>query len=272
MDVDFDFNLRNRTLKTFFEDLIDAFTDNFLSRDFLHDYMLDLDFFINVIFIQIICVLGVTGNIFNIIVLTKHGFHDTTNIILTSLSFSDLLFSITTSMSCVHNAIKIYDPYLAMKVYVFYAKHLAFANTISNVSGLVHVAVIAVERVFAVCLLIVLKLWITSKTMHQNTSRLVSRQVRDLKAVKMLLIVCVTYVTLLGPPMCMDLYMQTAEIDLSTETAMLIVERFLYQINASINFIIYVTASSKFAKTYKGIFSCKRKMKAFQRLKAVENH
>ncbi|XP_059174432.1 endothelin receptor type B-like [Physella acuta] len=310
-----------------------------------NELVLEMNFFLNTIIIHIVCLFGVLGNTFTLVVLTQHGFKDATNILLLSLAASDLVFSVTTSMSYMYNIVKIFDMDFASSMYAVYVTHILPVHGLSSVASFISVAVISVERFIAVWFpfhstrivtpkrmkivvvsvyvyltililpdifcyqfgwyfhplqnrtfaqvyktkfyeenedvlefyfwmfrnnftstlplaivivcttMIVAKLISSSKKRKLMTSHHVTaNKVKDKRVVKMLMVVSLTYIAILLPTTIMDLYMAIADPARIVINVLVFIQNLLYQINASVNFVIYVTTSSKFYQTYKNIF------------------
>ncbi|XP_059150261.1 thyrotropin-releasing hormone receptor-like [Physella acuta] len=306
-----------------------------------------VNFYLNYILLHLLCFLGVVGNTLNIIILWHHGFSDTTNIVLTSLSFTDLVFSITQCLCRVYNIVALWDPVAAYSLYSYYATYLSNINQISLALSILQVALISIERFIAVwfpfhvsrllttkrmkCILvflyaytilltapdnfiislewlvipftnttyaqfrfteffynnrnniivyssyirnnligtvplavvllstcmIIIKMSMASKNLKKMST---SKKVKETKMVKMLLVVCIIFILVLVPTTVLD-PVSLILADMFTQDELVIMEcvkGILYQISASANFIIYVSMSSKFAKTYRELFCWKR--------------
>lgn len=307
--------------------------------------LVEMNFFINTIIIHIVCLLGMLGNTFTLVVLTHHGFTDATNILLMSLAASDLVFSITTSMSYIYNIIKLFDMDFASIWYAVHVTHILPLHGLSSVASFINVAIISVERFIAVWFpfhstrivtpkrmkfvvvsvyvyltililpdlfcykfgwyfhrgqnrtfaqaffttfykenefilneyfwmfrnnftstfplalvivcttMIVVKLIASSKKRKLMTSHHVtSNKVKDKRVVKMLMVVTLIYIAILLPTTVMDMYMALAKPTQIAINILVFLQVTLYQVNASVNFIIYVTTSAKFYQTYTKIF------------------
>ncbi|XP_059176554.1 galanin receptor 2b-like [Physella acuta] len=94
-----------------------------------------------------------------------------------------------------------------------------------------------------------------NKALSKNSSS----QVKERKVVKMLLILCCLSVFAFLPSSILDLYTVFSGFERHSSffRFVVILSPVLYQVNASINFIIYITMSSKFAETYKSLFKSK---------------
>ncbi|XP_059153978.1 FMRFamide receptor-like [Physella acuta] len=306
-----------------------------------------LMFWVYCVTIPVLSVCGILGNCLTVAIITHHGLKDTTNILLTFLALSDLLYSITEFLNCTSLLISQFD---LPQAYTFHAYHLAYVNTwnmytVATSSYLV--ALISLDRMIAVwlpfqagsiltparttitaavvccCLFIIYCFdfpsyyiqWLHSSEYNKtiavvsysefrlkNTSffaiinkinmifimmcvppttivtcsvmivaRLVqssqqarkmsiksyARRVKDIKTVKISLALCVCMITLtLIPSYSSTMLIYTgfpASGNFQRVIAALI--NILFQVNASINFIIYVKMSSKFASTYLQLLS-----------------
>ncbi|XP_059140700.1 uncharacterized protein LOC131928642 [Physella acuta] len=110
------------------------------------------DMFLNCFLIHALSFFGIFGNIINIIVLSHHGFKDTTNIILTSLSTSDLLYSLVTPARRLKCVISQFNIPLSTTVESITTAFL-FAPSVTLIAiSMCHITLIAVERLIAVSL------------------------------------------------------------------------------------------------------------------------
>ncbi|KAK6998042.1 G-protein coupled receptor [Biomphalaria glabrata] len=93
-----------------------------------------------------------------------------------------------------------------------------------------------------------------------STRSSAQKKMKDRKAVKMLLFVCIATVFSCLPTAILAIYIIYFKTILLTGNLYYIfrsIEEVLYQFNASVNFIIYVSLSSKFKRIYKNLFlSC----------------
>ncbi|KAI8788000.1 thyrotropin-releasing hormone receptor [Biomphalaria glabrata] len=107
-----------------------------------------------VIFCGLLPFLSVCGsltNILNIMVLSKYGLHETTSLLLFSLSVSDLFYSLVQLFQRLHSFVALIDPVFAMSVETISAAYIAFIpGYFASISNL-HTTIIAVERLVAVC-------------------------------------------------------------------------------------------------------------------------
>ncbi|CAG5118254.1 unnamed protein product [Candidula unifasciata] len=109
-----------------------------------------LEILTNCIVINLICVFGIVGNSINILVLCKHGFQETTNIILVALAASDLLFCIILPMTRLKCIVSQFDPGFAVTLNTFVTVYLLMPKYVCYATSLCYVTVIAVERLVAV--------------------------------------------------------------------------------------------------------------------------
>ncbi|XP_059165743.1 neuromedin-B receptor-like [Physella acuta] len=88
-----------------------------------------------------------------------------------------------------------------------------------------------------------------------------SKQKKEIKVVKMLMVVCLVSFMVLVPVYVLHSYLVYYKTELSWNfhNLILILIPVVYQVNACVNFFIYITMSSKFAETYKSIVGCGRK-------------
>ncbi|CAL1536280.1 unnamed protein product, partial [Lymnaea stagnalis] len=100
--------------------------------------------------IPLLSVLGIVGNVFNMVVLCRHGFKKSTNIILVSLSLSDFLFSFLNIAYRLKNLMPYFDQNVGTTVTTFsYILIYPMINIFLCLS-LLHVTAIAIERFVAV--------------------------------------------------------------------------------------------------------------------------
>lgn len=304
-----------------------------------------LEILTNCIIINIIGVFGIAGNIINIIVLTKHGFRETTNIILVALSLSDLLFSIILPVTRLKCITRHFNHGLAMTINTFVTVYLFMPKYVCLASSFTYVTMIAIERFVAVffpfkvsmifktkimkicvigvpvfvlvlltptlralrydwkfssifnetvavveytqfyidnqvfldfyawvglnyffgilgavvillcCVAIGVKLFKASVKRELMTSRSTGY---DVKVVKMLVTVCVIFLAVSIPNFVLYAYFVPNFIFASKLHELVDdICAVLYTVNSSANFLVYVTMSAKFARTYRNMFYCK---------------
>lgn len=130
-----------------------AFKSNF-SADNVYDISLDvyiiLTLICNCVLIQLLCLIGIMGNILTVIVLICTGFKSSTNIALFALAASDLLYSITESLHRLPYIILYFDNSLANNIYSYISVYIFAWNQYLTQLSTDIVVVIAVERMIAV--------------------------------------------------------------------------------------------------------------------------
>ncbi|KAI8788157.1 neuropeptide FF receptor 2 [Biomphalaria glabrata] len=112
-----------------------------------------------------------------------------------------------------------------------------------------------------------------SKTLAKMTSwKSGSRQVRDMKVVKMLLTVCLVNAGISIPTVTIQFFLLYSNLSILSAGKFHYLLRsivsILYQVNADVNFFIYVTVSTKFAKTLRTMLHCFRLRPSFNIAKA----
>lgn len=306
-----------------------------------------IDLALNCILTYIVGAFGIVGNVLNIIILSHHGFKESTNIMLVSLSISDLLFVVIQCFSRVMYVARLYDYYIYDTVLSMYFVYFVFMHQIALNMSILQVTVISLERFVAVwfpfkvshiftarnviiiililffinfalyfpcnfyytyrwayarnktflyadfqytefflsrvevfnsyavyssllmniplailvicTVLIILKLVKARENLKKMTSAAPdSMKSRDKKAVRMLLTICIVAIGFFVPTSGIDIYMWLTTEGLQQtryfRDVLVAVEGLAYQMCSSINFVIYVTMSSKFAKTYRELF------------------
>ncbi|KAI8787992.1 thyrotropin-releasing hormone receptor [Biomphalaria glabrata] len=102
-------------------------------------------------FLPVLIFSGLLTNILNILVLSKYGLHDTTSLLLFSLSVSYLFYSLAQLFQRLHSFVALIDPLLAMSLetisVIYLGSIVGYFVSISNL----HTTIIAVERFVAVC-------------------------------------------------------------------------------------------------------------------------
>ncbi|CAL1531186.1 unnamed protein product, partial [Lymnaea stagnalis] len=93
---------------------------------------------------------GIVGNSINIAVLRRHGTRESTNIILISLSVSDLLFSTLLPVTRLKCVVGHFDPVLATSLNTFVTVYLFMPKFVCLGTSFFYVSLIAVERFVAV--------------------------------------------------------------------------------------------------------------------------
>ncbi|XP_059156189.1 probable G-protein coupled receptor B0563.6 [Physella acuta] len=315
-----------------------------------NDVYTALDIFLNCFAINFLSLIGLVGNLINILVLSRHDQSQTTTILLTSLSVIDLLCSFFQPFRRLQCLVAQFDPPLAASYRTFVTAYVYNLVDILMAMGICHVTAIAVERFTAVLFplhvsrvftpwrvkTLILGIYITTlgllapmffrlthdwgydpklnttvakvvfskfyvenfdsfnfytrtfinnlfstiplliificssaitiKLSTGDSKKIIknsnvdksSKKIKEAKVAKMLLAVClVTFVAYL-PSAVIYTFMQYANIPvLLSGNVFYILQSaicVLYQLNASSNFFIYVTMSSKFASTYRSLF------------------
>ncbi|CAL1531187.1 unnamed protein product, partial [Lymnaea stagnalis] len=294
--------------------------------------------------LNVLGVLGIVGNSINIAVLSQHRFRESTNIILISLSTSDLLFSMFLPVTRLKCLVSYIDPALAVTVDTYVTVYFFMPKFVCLGTSFWYVGLIGIERFFAVifpfhvakiftrrrvtcltvsifcfsfaiisptfftlrcvwvfdsafnrtvaivdytefylanqefldfymwvglnnlfctlsfivvctcCFAIIVKLMRAAVKRELMTSRSGGY---DVKVVKMLVTVCGIFVIVGIPTITMYSYFKPNFIFVSpVHKLMSDIGDILFLANASSNFLVYVTMSSKFAKTYKTLFGC----------------
>ncbi|CAG5124031.1 unnamed protein product [Candidula unifasciata] len=319
-------------------------TSFLLFNDVLDTHIVDLlHVFINCFMVNIMCAFGIVGNCINIAVLCQHGFRETTNIILFSLSVSDLMYCLVVPITKLRFVIMFFSEAVAITAQTFGTVYLFMPKFVYLASSFTYVSIIAVERFVAVffpfhvtkifsrhnmrtlvlsvpivtaialiptffaltyewvldprfnitvatmkytefyltyhsiidsyawvglsngfcatslivvvtcCIAIGIKLIRAVVKRKEMTQRAATKD----KAVKMLVTVCVVYIAIATPIVTLYSYFQPAFIFTSSLYELVdSIGVFLSCINASANFVIYVTMSEKFANTYRRLLSC----------------
>lgn len=100
--------------------------------------------------VNCVCIFGIVGNIVNIIVLYRHGFRDSTNILLFSLSVSDLFLVFTLPIGRLHGLVSQFDPMLAISIQSTATVALLTINRSLLFASIDHIGVISIERFVAI--------------------------------------------------------------------------------------------------------------------------
>ncbi|XP_059154658.1 FMRFamide peptide receptor frpr-18-like [Physella acuta] len=109
-----------------------------------------LDTFTNCIMINFLGVFGIVGNSINIAVLSRHGFRESTNIVLIALSTSDLLFSTFQPITRLKCIVGYFDSSFAETVHAFVTVYFFLPKFVCLGISFWYVALIAIERFVAV--------------------------------------------------------------------------------------------------------------------------
>ncbi|KAH9492151.1 hypothetical protein Btru_048741 [Bulinus truncatus] len=110
-----------------------------------------VDILLNCFLLHFLSLLGIISNIFNIIVLSKHSFQETTNILLLSLSVCDLMCSILQPIRKIHCFAERFNPVLGLTLKSLSSAHFFVLPDIFVSASILHTTLIAVERLVAVC-------------------------------------------------------------------------------------------------------------------------
>ncbi|KAK0059903.1 neuropeptides capa receptor [Biomphalaria pfeifferi] len=321
-----------------------------------------LDFILNCILLQVLCLCGVVGNALNIVILSRHGCRKPTNILLTSLSVSDLLFSVTQSLSRTWSIVARFDLNTALTLNSMYVVYVRSWNEAALTISIYQVTMIALVRLLAVCcplhvhriftplrvkfltcaiyiilvvlhspiqvmyeirwvplignatvaayqpshfyvshtdgvnfyiaailsnarssvplttvsvcsIIIILRLSISNKLLDKQSDS-IKKKARSIKSVKMLLTICFSLMFLvLVPTTTFEAYISfgpdKAQLSCRLKIVVLYLSNILFQFSCSVNFVVYVTMNSKFAKTYKQLF-CSNQKPSPQKRKSFE--
>ncbi|KAK0047221.1 neuropeptide FF receptor 2 [Biomphalaria pfeifferi] len=115
------------------------------------DILTQVDIVLNCFLIHLLSLLGIVTNILNIIVLSKHSFQETTNILLLSLSVCDLLCSLFQPVRKVHCIAERFHPVFGLTLKSFTTVYFFLLPDIFVSVSILHTAVISAERLVAVC-------------------------------------------------------------------------------------------------------------------------
>ncbi|XP_059140699.1 nociceptin receptor-like [Physella acuta] len=115
------------------------------------DVLYVLDLLVDCGLLFVLALLGIFGNISNILVLRLQGFTDTTNMILISLSFTDLLVSVLYTLTQLHTLISQFNIVLSITIPSLLGVCLLPLTFTLIAISICHTTFIAVERAVAVC-------------------------------------------------------------------------------------------------------------------------
>ncbi|CAL1528670.1 unnamed protein product [Lymnaea stagnalis] len=101
--------------------------------------------------IQALCALAIGGNLVSIVVVSHHGFQETTNIVVTSLAVCDLAYSLTNCLYAMRSVLGRFDTPLSSTFSSYYVVYVFPWNQWSLACSVGHVTIIALERMLAVC-------------------------------------------------------------------------------------------------------------------------
>ncbi|XP_059166191.1 FMRFamide receptor-like [Physella acuta] len=131
----------------------------------------------------------------------------------------------------------------------FFEVYRTFVTIFSNV-------IIPLIIILVCCFVIILRLTLSNKTIKKMT--LSEKRVRDLKSVKITLLVCLSLVVLVLIPLnALDIYLSYSQTNLISpriQSVLMYLLQCVSQCSASTNFIIYVLFNPKFFSTYKKLF------------------
>ncbi|KAH9492917.1 hypothetical protein Btru_032609 [Bulinus truncatus] len=115
------------------------------------DLVTAMDFYLNCVLLHALCACGIVGNVINIVILSRRGYRKTTNVLLTSLSVSDLVFSVTQSVSRWWSIAARLDAGAARTLHAVYVVYVRTWNEVSLMASIYQVTIIALVRLLAVC-------------------------------------------------------------------------------------------------------------------------
>ncbi|CAL1536278.1 unnamed protein product, partial [Lymnaea stagnalis] len=145
----------------------------------------------------------------------------------------------------------------------FYTDHIDDLNRYAS-AGLSNLFTTSTLATILICSVIICaKLMVGRQKELVKFSTGSNNQVRDTRVVKMLLTVCVVTFCVSLPTAVINFYILYSNTPLLSRGKVYYLLRSviccLYQFNTSINFIIYVTLSSKFSQTYRKLIGCRNK-------------
>ncbi|KAK0047209.1 thyrotropin-releasing hormone receptor [Biomphalaria pfeifferi] len=145
----------------------------------------------------------------------------------------------------------------------FYKSSYDSMNQYMNM-GLTNLLVTFTLAVTIICSIVIgYKITVGRKSTLVQLSSSVSKEVKDMKVIKMLLTVCVVNACVSLPTVTINLFLLYSNTLIQSSGKLYYLLRsfiiVLYQLNASINFIIYISMSSKFASTLNKLCLCKNK-------------
>ncbi|KAK6997895.1 thyrotropin-releasing hormone receptor [Biomphalaria glabrata] len=122
------------------------------SQQELEDFLVNiLDRVIFCCLHHLLCLSGALASILNIIILSKYGLHETTSILLFSMSVSDLFCSTLQPIRKLDCIVAQFDPLLAKNTKFYISANFFSLPDFFIAISTLHTAVIAVERLIAVC-------------------------------------------------------------------------------------------------------------------------
>ncbi|KAK6997891.1 thyrotropin-releasing hormone receptor [Biomphalaria glabrata] len=145
----------------------------------------------------------------------------------------------------------------------FYKSTYDSMNQYMNM-GLTNMLVTFTLGVTIVCSTVIgYKITVGRKSTFVQLTYSVSKEVKDMKVIKMLLTVCVVNACVSLPTVTINLFLLYSNTLIQSSGKLYYLLRsfiiVLYQLNDSINFIIYISMSSKFASTLNKLCLCKNK-------------
>ncbi|XP_059164088.1 FMRFamide receptor-like [Physella acuta] len=110
-----------------------------------------LDIFFNCFLIHVLSLLGVVANVLNIVVLSRHGMQESTNILLMSLSVSDLCSSFVQPFRRLKCLVSQFDVPSSITIRAFTFVYIYPITDFFEAISICHVTAISIERFVAVC-------------------------------------------------------------------------------------------------------------------------
>ncbi|KAH9505015.1 hypothetical protein Btru_061433 [Bulinus truncatus] len=115
---------------------------------------------------NLVALLGLAGNVLNIIILYRHRTDSsTTNIVLRSLAVADILYLISSPVANITIYLDLLDPVMSVIAQTYLFCYGLLFSSLFLVSSMTHIVVIAVERVLAVYFPLKVSCWVTPKRM-----------------------------------------------------------------------------------------------------------
>ncbi|XP_055888617.1 FMRFamide receptor-like [Biomphalaria glabrata] len=105
----------------------------------------------NGIIANILSLLGITGSILNIIILSHHKMQDTTNVVLLAISVCDLMYSLTQISFNLTYTSFLLSLYIYQWVITLHAICLDYVNYLSFILSIHLVTLVSIERMVAIC-------------------------------------------------------------------------------------------------------------------------
>lgn len=155
------------------------------------------------------------------------------------------------------------------KTVLLYMYSLFYMSHFDSISQYLYMALPNLLLTFTLCVTIVCsivigyKITVRRKSTLTQLSSSVPKQFKEVKVLKMLLTVCVVNCCVSLPTVIIDLFLLYSDTVKLLSNKLFFLLRSCYinlcQLNATINFIIYVFMSSKFASTLNQVFLCVNK-------------